>query len=141
MKSIGKCLMMIILVGIVSCGTEGDMDLSPTKFIFKNKTSHSIRVDIGYVNDTINLSPFSTMSYISVEGGQYPFLFDGTCVVFDDTLSLCLNSEDSLYVNDYELNILHRSAFESVFKNDTLYKTFVFTEDYYDYVSGLQGNF
>ena len=37
MKSIGKCLMMIILVGIVSCGTEGDMDLSPTKFILKIK--------------------------------------------------------------------------------------------------------
>ena len=81
------------------------------------------------------------MSYISVEGGQYPFLFDGTCVVFDDTFSLYLNSEDTLYVSDYDLNILHRSAFESVFKNDTLYKTFVFTEDYYDYVSGLQGNF
>lgn len=141
MKSIGKCLMMIILVGIVSCGTEGDMDLSPTKFIFRNETSHSIRIDIDYVNETINLSPLSMTSYISIKGGQYPFLYDGTCVVFDDTLSLCLNSEDSLYVNDYDLNILHRSAFESVFKNDTLYKTFVFTEDYYDYVCGLQGNF
>ena len=63
MKSIGKCLMMIILVGIVSCGTEGDMDLSPTKFIFKNKTSHSIRVDIGYVNLVGIVSFFNDVVY------------------------------------------------------------------------------
>ncbi|MCR5568682.1 MAG: hypothetical protein K6G31_05345 [Paludibacteraceae bacterium] len=142
MKNIGKYIFLFVATALLGCSKESDnMGVGPTKFVFNNNTNHFIEILIDEADLSMAILPYSSACYVNNDGGQYPFVFDGTKVVFDDSLSFAMDYDEEMMVDDYDLNLLHRGAYEFSRRSDTLYKTFVFTEDYYDYVCGLQGKF
>lgn len=141
MKNIGKISALFFTLSFFSCSDkyEGE-DWTVKKFILNNITDHNINVSIHYKDISINIAPHSMELFISNEGDMYPFIFDSTKVVIDDTLTLYMSyDDDDLYVNDYNLNLLHRNAYETRLENDTLYRTYTFTEDYFDFVKNING--
>lgn len=141
MKNIGKISALFLAFFIFSCSDkyEGEMDM-PVKFTFINETNHKYDVFIKHENINYTFNPLSTNCFVDNDHDMYPFIYDSTKVVLDDTLTLYMSyDDDDLYVNDYNLNLLHRNAYETRLENDTLYRTYTFTEDYFDFVKNING--
>lgn len=141
MKNNGKISTLFLVLSFFSCSDKYEGEIyAPVKFTFINETNHKFDVFIKYKNINYTFNPLSTNCFTDNEHDMYPFIFDSTKVVIDDTLALYMSyDDDDLYVNDYNLNLLHRNAYKTRLENDTLYRTYTFTEDYFDFVKNING--